>query len=190
MADLWAVDFLDAAVPSWEQLISVVSAALVLSYAIAPVTAAGLRRDAPDLPRPFRVRAFGIIGPISFMISALIVYWSGWNTLSWLLGLQIVMFVVYVMCKGKVPEHTVSLAQQVKSSLWLIVFYALIILFSWLGSFGGLNVIGHPWDTVLVAAMSWGFTTGARAAACRRLTLAETKKSKGEQYGVGNSIVT
>ncbi len=36
----------------------------------------------------------------------------------------------------------------------------------------------------------WGFTTGARAARCRRLTLAETKKSKGEQYGVGNSIVT
>ena len=32
------------------------------------------------------------------------------------------MFVVYVMCKGKVPEHTVSLAQQVKSSLWLIAF--------------------------------------------------------------------
>jgi hypothetical protein len=31
----------------------------VLSYAIAPVTAAGLRRNAPDLPRPFRVRAFG-----------------------------------------------------------------------------------------------------------------------------------
>ncbi|EQC1570310.1 APC family permease [Klebsiella aerogenes] len=114
--------------------------------------------------RPFRVRAFGIIGPVSFMISALIVYWSGWNTLSWLLGLQIVMFVVYVMCKGKVPEHTVSLAQQVKSSLWLIVFYALIILFSWLGSFGGLNVIGHPWDTVLVAAMSLGiYYWGARS---------------------------
>lgn len=36
----------------------------------------------------------------------------------------------------------------------------------------------------------WGFTTGARAVARRRLTLAETKKSKGEQYGVGNSIVT
>ncbi|RYA85454.1 APC family permease, partial [Enterobacter cloacae complex sp. 742-ADZ3-9B] len=44
----WTLPF-----PSWEQLISVVSAALVLSYAIAPVTAAGLRRNAPDLPRPF-----------------------------------------------------------------------------------------------------------------------------------------
>jgi amino acid transporter len=134
----------------------VVSAALVLSYAIAPVTAAGLRRNAPDLPRPFRVRAFGIIGPVSFVISALIVFWSGWGTLSWLLGLQIVMFVVYVLCKSKVPVHTVSLAQQVKSSLWLIAFYALIMLFSWLGSFGGTGVIGHPWDTVLVAVMSLG----------------------------------
>lgn len=71
------------------------------------------------------------------------------------------MFVVYILCKGKVPVHTVSLAQQVKSSLWLIVFYALIMLFSWLGSFGGTNEIPHPWDTVLVAVMSlaiyyWG----------------------------------
>ncbi|EEH94861.1 amino acid permease [Citrobacter portucalensis] len=147
----WTLPF-----PSWEQLISVVSAALVLSYAIAPVTAAGLRRNAPDLPRPFRVRAFRIIGPVSFVISALIVFWSGWGTLSWLLGLQIVMFVVYVLCKSKVPVHTVSLAQQVKSSLWLIAFYALIMLFSWLGSFGGTGVIGHPWDTVVVAVMSLG----------------------------------
>jgi amino acid transporter len=151
MSIFWTLPF-----PSWEQLISVVSAALVLSYAIAPVTAAGLRRNAPDLPRPFRVRAFGVIGPVSFVISALIVFWSGWGTLSWLLGLQIVMFVVYVLCKSKVPVHTVSLAQQVKSSLWLIAFYALIMLFSWLGSFGGSGVIAHPWDTVIVAVMSLG----------------------------------
>lgn len=162
----------------------------MLSYAIAPVTAAGLRRNAPDLPRPFRVRAFAIIGPVSFMVSALIVYWSGWNTLSWLLGLQIVMFVVYVMCKGKVPEHTVSLAQQVKSSLWLIAFYALIILFSgWAASAGLMLLVTHGircwWRQC-----RWGFITGARAAVRRRLILAETKKSKGEQYGVGNSIVT
>jgi hypothetical protein len=69
-------------------------------------------------------------------------------------------------------------------------FYALIILFSWLGSFGGLNVIGHPWDTVLVAAMSLGIYYWGARSCCRRLILAETKKSKGEQYGVGNSIVT
>ena len=43
-------DLLDAAVPSWEALINIVSAALVLSYAVAPVSVAALRRTAPDLP--------------------------------------------------------------------------------------------------------------------------------------------
>ena len=147
----WTLPF-----PSWEQLINVVSAALVLSYALAPVTAAGLRRNAPDLPRPFRVRVFAVIGPLSFVISALIVFWSGWGTLSWLLGLQIVMFVIYILCKSKVPVQAVSLAQQIKSSLWLIVFYALVMLFSWLGSFGGLGAIAHPWDTIIVAIMALG----------------------------------
>ncbi|VTR23793.1 L-aspartate transporter [Serratia fonticola] len=61
---------------------------------LPPVTAAGLRRNAPNLPRPFFVWGFSVLGPVSFIISALIVYWSGWNTVSWLLGLQILMFFV------------------------------------------------------------------------------------------------
>ena len=43
----WTLPF-----PSWEALINVVSAALVLSYAVAPVSVAALRRNAPDMPRP------------------------------------------------------------------------------------------------------------------------------------------
>src|SRR6185437_14647621 len=89
----WTLPF-----PSWEALISVVSAALVLSYAVAPITVAALRRNAPQLPRPFLVRGFGVVGPASFVIATLIVYWSGWQTVSWLLGLQIVLFAVYVLC--------------------------------------------------------------------------------------------
>ncbi|MNW03410.1 Aspartate-proton symporter [compost metagenome] len=42
------------------------------------------------------------------------------------------------------------------------------ILLSWLGSFGGLGVIGHPFDTVVVAACAlgiyyWGAATGVPA---------------------------
>nr|MDQ6119888.1 hypothetical protein [Klebsiella pneumoniae subsp. pneumoniae] len=44
--------------------------------------------------------------------------------------------------------------------------------------------------TSRMAAMSLGIYYWGARSACRRLTLAETKKSKGEQYGVGNSIVT
>ncbi|EIK96231.1 amino acid permease-associated protein [Pseudomonas sp. M47T1] len=159
----WTLPF-----PSWEALINVVSAALVLSYAIAPISVAALRRNAPDMPRPFRVKGFAVLGPVSFIIAALIVYWSGWGTVSWLLGLQIVMFVVYLLCKRLVPTDHLSIGQQVRSSAWLIGFYAVTILLSWLGSFGGLGVLSHPFDTLAVAASAlliyyWGAATGVPA---------------------------
>ncbi|MBD8574559.1 APC family permease [Pseudomonas syringae] len=156
----WTLPF-----PSWEALINVVSAALVLSYAVAPVSVAALRRNAPHMPRPFRVKGFAVLGPVSFIIAALIVYWSGWNTVSWLLGLQILMFVVYLGCKRLVPTEHLSLGQQVRCSAWLIGFYAVTLVLSWLGSFGGRGVITHPFDTLVVAACAlgiyyWGAATG------------------------------
>lgn len=159
----WTLPF-----PSWEALINVVSAALILSYAVAPVSVAALRRNAPGLARPFRVRRMGLLGPLSFIIAALIVYWSGWKTVSWLLSLQILMFVIYLLCGRFVPTQHLSLAQQVRSSAWLIGFYAVTILLSWLGSFGGIGVITHPFDTLVVAACAlgiyyWGAATGVPA---------------------------
>jgi amino acid transporter len=159
----WTLPF-----PSWEALINVVSAALVLSYAVAPVSVAALRRNAPDMPRPFKVKRMGVLGPLSFIIAALIVYWSGWSTVSWLLGLQILMFVIYLLCGRFVPTQHLSLAQQVRSSAWLIGFYAVTIVLSWLGSFGGMGVLTHPFDTLVVAACAmgiyyWGAATGVPA---------------------------
>ena len=159
----WTLPF-----PSWEALINVVSAALILSYAVAPVTVAALRRNAPELVRPFKVKHMGLLGPLSFIIAALIVYWSGWKTVSWLLSLQILMFVIYLLCGRFVPTMHLSIAQQVRSSAWLIGFYAMTILLSWLGSFGGLGVITHPLDTIVVALGAlgiyyWGAATGVPA---------------------------
>jgi amino acid transporter len=146
----------------------VVSAALVLSYAVAPITVAALRRTAPELPRPFLVRGFGLLGPLSFIVATLIVYWSSWQTVSWLLGLQIALFVVYVLCKLPSPEGRPQLRQEVHSSSWLLTYYALIILLSYLGTFGGRGLLGHPWDSLAAAAAAlliyyWGARTGLPA---------------------------
>ncbi|HEY3520672.1 MAG TPA: aspartate:proton symporter, partial [Rhodanobacteraceae bacterium] len=145
-------------------MINVVSAALVLSYAVAPITTAALRRNAPDLPRPFRVRGFAVLGPLSFAIAALIVYWSGWNTVSWLLGVQIVLYAVYVPYRAWRSEDPGAVARDVRASLWLIVFYWLMIAASWLGTFGGTAFIGSPWDSILAAVIALAvYRWGARA---------------------------
>ena len=164
LAVFWTLPF-----PSWEALINVVSAALVLSYAVAPVSVAALRKTAPDMDRPFRVKRLAILGPLSFVIAALIVYWSGWGTVSWLLALQIAMFVLYVVFGRYAPTNHIRLWQQVKSSLWLVAFYALMILLSYLGSFGGIGALAHPYDTLAVAVVAvgiylWGSHTGVPSA--------------------------
>ena len=163
LAVFWMLPF-----PSWSAMIKVVSAALVLSYAVAPVTVAALRRNAPGMPRPFRVRGFGVLGPSSFVVAALIVYWSGWSVLGWLLGLQIVLFVLYVAYQAWRRMDRDALARDVRCSLWLIGFYVLMIAASWLGSFGGRSLIGSPWDSLLAAAIAliayyWGERTGLPA---------------------------
>ncbi|TCP23450.1 aspartate/glutamate:proton symporter (AGT family) [Scopulibacillus darangshiensis] len=159
MSVFWTLPF-----PSWSALISVVSAALVLSYAVAPISAGAFRRNAPDLQRPFHLKAMGIIGPLSFIVASLIVYWSGWRTISWLLGSQLVMFVIYLFFKKVVPTDQVSLAQQVKSSWWLVFYYVMMMAISYLGSFGGSGVLENPLDMVIVAFTAlityyWGVFT-------------------------------
>ena len=155
----WTLPF-----PSWGALVTVVSSALIFTYAVAPISAYALRRNAPEMPRPFYLKGISVIGPISFVVASLILYWAGWNTLSWLLGSQLVMFVVYLLAKNRVPTDQVSLAQQVKSSWWLVAYYAAMIILSYLGSFDGIDLLKSPWDQLLVAVVSVGtYYWGGRA---------------------------
>jgi amino acid transporter len=151
--------------PSWNALVTVVSSALIFTYAVAPISAYALRRNAPDMPRPFYLKGIGLIGPLAFVVASLILYWAGWQTLSWLLGVQLLMFVVYLLAKNRVPTDRVSLAQQVKSSWWLVSYFAVMLVLSYLGSFDGTNLLKSPWDQILVTLVSvgvyyWGGRTG------------------------------
>ena len=156
----WTLPF-----PSWNALVTVVSSALIFTYAVGPISAYALRRNAPEMPRPFYLKGIGLIGPLAFVVASLILYWAGWQTLSWLLGVQLLMFVVYLLVKNWVPTDRVSLAQQVKSSWWLVAYYAVMLVLSYLGSFDGINLLKSPWDQILVALVSvgvyyWGGRTG------------------------------
>ncbi|MCI1880588.1 MAG: APC family permease [Sporolactobacillus sp.] len=145
----WTLPF-----PSWEVMVNVVSASLILSYAVAPIAAAAFRRSAPDLARPFYLKGLAIIGPLAFIIASLVAYWSGWKTISWLLGLQILMYVIYLCCRKIVPTDRVGFAQQVKSSLWLIFYYVAMLFVSFFGTFGGNGLLAQPWDLLSITAAS------------------------------------
>lgn len=145
----WTLPF-----PSWDALIGVVSSALIFSYALAPISAHALRLSNPDMPRPFFLKGMNVISPLAFVIASLILYWAGWTTISWLLGVQVLMFVAYLVFGRQARTDNISLAGQVRSSLWLVFFYLAIMLLSGLGSFGGSGLLASPWDQVGVAIVA------------------------------------
>ncbi|MFC7394809.1 APC family permease [Scopulibacillus cellulosilyticus] len=153
--------FWTAPFPSWDKLINVASSAAVLSYILIPISAVALRRTAMDLHRPFKLKGIAIIGPLSFVIASFIVYWTGWKTISWLIGLEIVMFIGYLFSKNIVQKSHITFSQQIKASWWLIFYCIAMIVISYLGTFGGKGILPAPWDQLVIVVLSlvsfyWG----------------------------------
>ncbi|WEG12014.1 APC family permease [Pullulanibacillus sp. KACC 23026] len=150
--------------PSWDQLVGVVSSATVLTYIMGPVSMHAFRKTAPDLYRPYKLKGYQVISPLAFVIASLIVYWTGWHTDSWLLGMSIVMYAIFFFIKNS--HSKVTMRQQIKSSAWLMAYYIAMFILSYLGTFdGGQNIIQGPYDQIIVAVVSliiyyWGVNTG------------------------------
>ena len=70
-----------APLPTWQALVAFQSTAIVLSYGVGPICLLVLRRDMPELKRPFILPKSKIICMMTFYICTLIAYWTGWNTL-------------------------------------------------------------------------------------------------------------
>lgn len=150
--------------PSWDKLVGVVSSATVLIYIMGPVALHTLRKNAPELHRPFRLSGMEVISPLSFVFASLIVYWTGWKTDSWLLGIQIIMFILFLVFRNAAPK-SVPFVQQIRSSLWLVSYYLVILILSYLGTFQGKGILPTPYDQIAVAIVSifiyyWGVNSG------------------------------
>lgn len=156
--------------PSWQRMVGFISSVVVVSYLIGPVSAAALRRTAPDAPRSFRLGWVNLWAPLAFVFAGFIVYWSGWPTDGYVLLLLAVGFLFFAIhaVRTGIP------AREWKASIWIASYIVFLVLLSYLGSFGGLKVIAYPWDLVCVVLASvgayyWGVHSGIQTEAADRL---------------------
>lgn len=177
LAVFWTLPF-----PTWGQLVNVVSSATVMTYIIGPVSASAFRRTAKDLDRPFKLGGIQIIAPLAYIVASLIIYWTGWSVDSWLIGIQVIAWLVYIVIQSKMPTAKHSFAESLKASIWLVVYYVAMFLMSWLGSgaFGGKNVFKTPVDQIIVVVIAlvcyyWGVASGVA-----KPHLEEEEESEGE----------
>ena len=144
----------------WSELLSFNSGAIVLSMCMGPITVVALRRQLPDRPRPFRIPSLDVLARVAFVVVSLIIYWTGWETMSKLtIPLAVGVGVLgWRVARDRDLVNTLAL----RSLVWLGPYYLGVLALTFAGRFGG----GRDWlplgvDMVLVAVFSlvlfeWG----------------------------------
>ncbi len=163
--------------PSWGKLVSVVTGAVVLMYAGAPLALGSLRRSRPELARPYRLPASGLLAPASFVFATFIAYWSGWQTIS---TLMIALLLGYGLMGLARSFHLDLNPPRIEwvSAWWLFPYLIGLSIISYFGNFGSGGILGgigpfkgvlsggHGaiplwWDMVCLAVLSLATYAGA-----------------------------
>jgi amino acid transporter len=120
----------------WAKLVGAITAASSFMYSYAPVAAVSLRRSDPDRARPYRVPGLAVIAPFSFVVSGLIIYWSGTSNVV-KLDLAVLFFLVLYFIARRLDPAQPPI--DFRAGLWSVPWIAGLTIFS---IFGGSYVGG------------------------------------------------
>ena len=142
--------------PSWQKLVSADSLIMVLAYSMAPVTLLHLRAALPDAPRPFRLRAAGLLAPAAFIASNWIIYWTGYDVVKWMFGAVVAYaagYLLWYFLVARRPARELGWRQ----AWWAVPYLAGLWAVSYFGpsgSMGGQGKLGFFTGMWLLAALS------------------------------------
>lgn len=135
--------------PGWQKMVGFLSSVSILSYGIGAICLLALRKQQPNLVRPFKLPCHQLISHCAFIVCNLMLYWCGWDVI-WKLYLAVWLGVVfYYFSTNKV--HFFSLS---KNSVWFLVYLHTVFFISYTGSFGGRDWVSAPYDVFAIVLMS------------------------------------
>lgn len=143
---------------SWASLVSAVTGATAIMYALAPVSLAGLHLRDADRPRPYSMPLPKVLLPIAFAFSSLLIYWAGWDT-TW--KLDIALLVGLILYGYGVALKETAGGLRLRSAVWVGPWMLGLTIISLWGNYGS-DGDGHKsalfpgtqWDIVLVFAFA------------------------------------
>jgi amino acid transporter len=139
--------------PNWQSMVGFLVSIMVISYAMGPIALLALRRTEHKAKKGFLLPYPQVFGILGFYFCNLISYWTGWSTMSKfsiaVVAGAIVFLIAYLRmnkaARGNMGFHSI---------VWLVCYFAGLILISYLGSFGGLKIIPFGWDFLVIAIFS------------------------------------
>lgn len=138
--------------PGWQAMVNFLVSAMVITYAMGPISLMSLRLTLPQEKRPFRLPMANFLCLLAFYCCNLFSYWTGWENISkfgLFLFIGLSLFTVAYL-RGKVKMDKKDLV----SVYWVVPYLFGLVALSYLGSFGGINFIPFGWDFLVIAFFS------------------------------------
>ncbi len=144
--------FLFLPFPGWQSMVSFLVSGMVISYAMGPIALICMRLSLPNQPRAFRLPSAYLICPCAFYFCNLLSYWTGWETIAKLAIAMVIGVLLFVIAlvRGRIAIHAAGL----KSACWVGPYLGGLVCISYLGAFGGKQVIPFGWDFLVIAVFS------------------------------------
>src|SRR3990167_67831 len=137
--------------PGWQSMVMFLVSCFVIAYSIGPIALLSLRKIQKNVERPFKLPCAQLIALGAFYVCNLLVFWTGWYTVSRLLFAMLIGFFVYgIDCYRQIRQsRSVTFWRQAR---WLLPYLAGIGILSYLGTFGdGKGVLKFGPDFIVIA---------------------------------------
>ncbi len=82
-------------IPSWYQIVGISSSATVLTYIMGGIGVETMRKIAPNIKRSYKLNNLRILAPLATIFAGLLIYWSGFSTLFYIVTLVILGLSIY-----------------------------------------------------------------------------------------------
>ena len=142
-----------APLPGWKNMVSFLASLMAASYVITPICLLALRKQAPDCNRPLKLPFVTLWTTLAFYLCNLLTYWSGWFIISKMI-ICIAISVILLLGYHYGTKRGRQLHLDFKAANWLWPYFGGMGLFSYLGSFGGHNIIPFGWDMIALLLFS------------------------------------
>ncbi|MDP3562777.1 MAG: APC family permease [Legionellaceae bacterium] len=134
--------------PGWQKMVAFLSSCSILSYGIGPICLLAMRKLQPDRSRPFKLSYSTFFCHIAFYVCNLMLYWCGFEVL-WKLDLALFLGLAIHLIYHR--RRVISCGP---SLYWFVGYMFVLLILSYLGSFGGIGTLKFPFDVACILPLS------------------------------------
>lgn len=124
----------------WDTMVQNLTCIMIITYTAAPIAQAVFRKNLKEINRPVKFKGGVWIGYTGFILSNIMIFWSGYAAIK-LACILLIIVSIWVVLYAKLSRQQESLS--FARALWVFLWLGGLLLIAHFSTFGGIGVLSH-----------------------------------------------